>query len=1060
VPLLFALTMFVSATLLFLVQPMVGKMILPHLGGTPAVWNTCMVFYQALLLAGYYYSHKVSTNLEPTKQTRLHLWVLIAPLVAMGLGVLMSENNSPIPIAESLSPRGDAFPFFSVMAMLCVAIALPFFVVSTSAPLLQKWFAYTGHPSSKDPYFLYGASNFGSLLALVMYPAVIEPSLRIIDQNWVFGIGYAILVGLIAYCGKMVREAQAAMHASQAKKKPEATTEMTTAEGNDPDEPTMWAKLYWLGLAFVPSSLMLGVTTFMSTDIASLPLLWIIPLALYLITFIVAFSNVPKEFHLLMTLVTPVMLLLLVFLKTSNTQPKQAMILLLHMATFFCVTMTCHGQLALCRPPSKYLTNFYLIMSIGGMMGGIFNGLIAPIVFTFTTEYPLTLVIACFFLPKLTFGGPSESKFNILDLIFPMVVYLVARGLWDHGSPLNNHIWETARESVVALGLFGIVAGICCLLVADTRFQFTVVAMLGASLILFGISAPLIEWIQTQPELPWYLQRPLSLLKMALFLDSWNAQYARWIFAAMPLAAYGVYWLRIRNHDKNSLNYTIYGVVALAFAYAVALSLIEPGIKFTLDFVKLNILSERTLQQILIFGLPAMLCYFFVERPIRFGLSVGAILLANHLIYMRGSGDVLSYDRSFFGTLKVEEDETRYNIGPWVGADKILPEEIFDTYEYAEGKSRRKSIFYRKVVNESPDGTKNTRYLELHPLIRLSHGTTLHGIQRQDGMIRSIAANMWTFGAPHAFHAATSIASSGGSNHWEYPGREPLTYYHRTGPVGKMFEAFRGQPRVNDDVACIGLGTGSLSSYGKPGQRMTFFEIDSHVVKLVFDERPKDQRDKDRLARESALYKGDFEEYERLFRRQPNFFTYFNDALDQGVKLELEMGDARISLKRLAPERKFGMMLIDAFSSDSIPVHLLTKESVQLFFDRLEEDGILAMHISNRYLDLEPVVERIARELKLTARVMHDRQEEGQVGKTASTWIALTKTEAAMKPIILSSDELQSRISLLAGPPIAESWTYYWGKLRADDRVGLWTDDYSPITRILNDSFSLFGGGD
>jgi hypothetical protein len=245
VPLLFALTMFVSATLLFLVQPMVGKMILPLLGGTPAVWNTCMVFYQALLLAGYYYSHVTTSIYDSRRQTIVHSVIL--PIIAMVLGVLLSSNHSPIPIAKALSPQGDEIPFFGVIAVLFVAIALPFFVVSTSAPLLQKWFAYTGHPSSKDPYFLYGASNFGSLLALIAYPTVVEPNLRIIDQTWVWAIGYVVLVGMCLYCGHVVRNA---------KPKPIPTDRglKIPIQVEDPEPPpTLLTKLRWLGLAFVHS---------------------------------------------------------------------------------------------------------------------------------------------------------------------------------------------------------------------------------------------------------------------------------------------------------------------------------------------------------------------------------------------------------------------------------------------------------------------------------------------------------------------------------------------------------------------------------------------------------------------------------------------------------------------------------------------------------------------------------------------------------------------------------------------------------------------------------------
>src|SRR5438105_80290 len=207
VPMLFGVTLFVSATLLFLVQPMVGKMILPLLGGTPAVWNTCMVFFQALLLAGYYYAHKSSSTLPTRRQVHVHAAVLVVTIGALGLGAALIENHSPVPIVKSLAPQGSDVPFFGVLVLLAAAIGLPFFTVSTTAPLLQKWFSETGHPSAKDPYFLYAASNFGSLLALVAYPFVVEPNLKLVAQAWVWAIGFLVMVGAILACGNAVRNA-------------------------------------------------------------------------------------------------------------------------------------------------------------------------------------------------------------------------------------------------------------------------------------------------------------------------------------------------------------------------------------------------------------------------------------------------------------------------------------------------------------------------------------------------------------------------------------------------------------------------------------------------------------------------------------------------------------------------------------------------------------------------------------------------------------------------------------------------------------------------------------
>ncbi len=271
VPVLFAVTLFLSASLLFLVQPMVAKMVLPLLGGTPAVWNTCMVFFQAALLAGYAYAHAAPAWLGLRRQVIVHVVLLLAPLIVL-----------PIAIGPEWSPAGDAHPVPWLLGLLAVAVGLPFFVVSTSAPLLQKWFAGTGHDSARDPYFLYGASNIGSMLALLAYPTVVEPFLPLADQSRLWQIGYILLVGSAMICAMLLWRSSA--HAA-----PDAVAvESTPAEA--PTQLTRRQRLHWIALAFVPSSLMLGVTTYFTTDIAAIPLLWVAPLAIYLLSFILVFA--------------------------------------------------------------------------------------------------------------------------------------------------------------------------------------------------------------------------------------------------------------------------------------------------------------------------------------------------------------------------------------------------------------------------------------------------------------------------------------------------------------------------------------------------------------------------------------------------------------------------------------------------------------------------------------------------------------------------------------------------------------------------------------------------
>lgn len=278
-PYLFAATLFLSAFLLFLVQPMIAKMILPALGGTPAVWNTCTLFFQATLLAGYSYAHVLTSRVATKAQIGLHAAVLALPLMALPIGLA----------ADWVQPK-EANPIPWLLMLLTVSIGLPFFALSTTAPLMQKWFAQSDHPSAKDPYFLYAASNLGSMLSLLGYPVVIEPMLPLRgsllgSQSGLWSIGYVLLSMLILACGFLVARSSSPLHVSG----PSSVRAAATAAA----APSLRLQLWWVALAFVPSSLMLGVTTYVTLNLAAIPLLWVIPLTLYLLSFIFVFAKWP-----------------------------------------------------------------------------------------------------------------------------------------------------------------------------------------------------------------------------------------------------------------------------------------------------------------------------------------------------------------------------------------------------------------------------------------------------------------------------------------------------------------------------------------------------------------------------------------------------------------------------------------------------------------------------------------------------------------------------------------------------------------------------------------------
>lgn len=374
---LFAATLFTSASLMFVLQPLFGKILLPLLGGSPAVWNTCMVFYQSILFLGYLYAHTLSTRLSASQQIAVHAGVILLSVWAL-----------PVGLPADIAPPTEGNPTFWLLSTLGLAIGLPFFVLSTTAPLIQKWFAQVGHHSSHDPYFLYAASNTGSLLALLSYPFVLEPNIGLAAQQTDWSVGYAVLGVLIAACAAMLwKNRQAAVAPS--------------AEAGGDNIPAA-TQLHWLALALVPSSLLLGLTNFISTDIASVPLLWIIPLTVYLLSFIIVFSKWNDAIHPWMVRVQPIFLV--PFIAYSFINPADLpywAYLVLHVIAFFLAIMVCHGELAKLRPSTQHLTRYYLIMSFAGMLGGMFNTFVAPFVFNGIYEYPLMIVAALLLRPGL-----------------------------------------------------------------------------------------------------------------------------------------------------------------------------------------------------------------------------------------------------------------------------------------------------------------------------------------------------------------------------------------------------------------------------------------------------------------------------------------------------------------------------------------------------------------------------------------------------------------------------------------------------------------------------------
>jgi hypothetical protein len=426
---LFASTMGLSALLLFWLQPMFARMALPLLGGAPAVWNVAMVFFQAALLAGYLYAH-LSVRFMPRRaQVALHLMLLAAAYVSL-----------PVAVAGGWTLPDGAPPAPWLLALMTVSLGLPFFAVATTAPLLQRWFADVGHKHSGDPYFLYSASNLGSIAALVSYPLLLEPLLELHLQSLLWAVGYAVLGFSIAACAALLfRRQRADRHAARV---PLPAPGLLT-----------WPRrLRWLVLAFVPSALLLAVTLHITTDVAAVPLLWVVPLALYLLTYVIVFARRPWPPHRWMLRLQPFLLAVLALVMFWDLVDLR-FILPLHLGTFFVTAMVCHGELARSRPAPTQLTDFYLWMSVGGVLGGIFAGLLAPAVFDSVAEYPLLLVASCLLRPVLRRRGDRDWVF---DLVLPAGLALVMFIPALSGPALKHHglVYFVAFNSLICLFVY------------------------------------------------------------------------------------------------------------------------------------------------------------------------------------------------------------------------------------------------------------------------------------------------------------------------------------------------------------------------------------------------------------------------------------------------------------------------------------------------------------------------------------------------------------------------------------------------------------------------------
>jgi hypothetical protein len=1079
----FTLTIFVSAFMLFLVQPLIGKLILPKLGGTPQVWNTCMLFFQSALLLGYAYTNAVTTRLKLRQQLALHSAVLAIPIVIMLAFPIYSE-------VQGWTPPTGSNPIFDTLFLLAKIVGIPFLVVATSAPLLQRWFTYSGDPSSRDPYFLYSASNAGSLLSLLLYPIALEPTTLLATQSYVWFVGYAILAGLILYCAytifktapsdeQIIADAAATEAALQAKAETEtaapAPAPVTAAEastavksGAAPAAPsrgiqrkkgaklpgaydeekapsiappaaqkvptgatdpmTAWRRIRWVLLAAVPSSLMLGVTSYISTDLSPFPLIWVLPLALYLLSFIMVYMkgwtsvrlNIGPLFfwyaprtdftmhEITLFALQPIGIVILCFIGVSRSfDPVWGTMMTL--AGFFFSALACHGELALDRPNTKHLTEYFLLMSVGGALGGTFNGMIAPLVFQGgVREFYIAIVVACFVRPQYHAVGWFD---DLILQAFP---------------GLQGWARNQGDEMAKSMG---------------------------------------------RPE-------PRSTYLFSVFLDV--------VLGAFVLAIAAL--LTKKLHDQSS--FFFYGSI--------------------MKFLGIGQGWARFVLNVGTFGIPIIFCFFFAGRPLRFGLAVAGLFLGT--LYL-GTGEddrTLEARRTYFGVLRVlqeseparDVDEARYfSLVPLRQAEegRLIPPMYGYTY--------------------------------------LMHGTTYHGRNYiynpgDDKKQRDISRLATTY-----YHRYGPVGVVMELDNW-FKGRQGTFYSDFRMPaamIGQVAASFGGMPLPaivetwsEPPFATIGLGSGTMAGYARPYQHMTYYEIDDVIREFSMPEDSSEGK-----------------------------FTFLQQATRRGVNLEVVMGDARQSLEKLrekdnykntytyvtdfskkhldtkgvrhyqnAPytninteaaskdwpgrpesyaqssairEKYYKVIVVDAFSSDAIPVHLVTRQAIQIYLDKLTDNGVLCVHTSNRHLDLVRPVARIAKELDIESRKQGEKaaadktfkddaerdeflkryeinclvgkdgaEREGFMGHFSSEYVMIFRGDAFQKYV---EDIAKRRETLGKGQPpegqeILNSQVDWYDpykdytvtlrdgrRYRAHQKVtlddSLWTDDYSHIVGVI-----------
>ncbi|QEG02257.1 hypothetical protein Mal15_63430 [Stieleria maiorica] len=886
----YALTIFTSAFLLFQVQPIIGRYILPWFGGGPSIWTSCLLFFQSVLLGGYLYSHLLSSKLKVRTQAIVHLAVLAASVLLL-----------PIAPDDSWKPGIDQSPLARILLVLVATVGGPYFVLASTGPLMQRWFSQTS--PGRSPYRLYALSNIGSLLALLSYPFAIEPRFTLGQQVVSWTSLYVVFACAAAWCAvQMLISDPAARVPDRAGGQGDSITAAASTE-----KPGVLLVLLWLCLSASGSSMLLATTNQLCIDVAAVPFLWILPLSLYLISFIICFDH-PKwydrrVFGLLLMACAPLACWAIV----SGADVALVEQVAIFSAVQFACCMVCHGELVHSRPDPRHLTLFYLVIAAGGALGGFLVAVVATSFFTGYWEFQISLVACC------AVALIAACRHRIWDEAPSATFWFWAGGAMATCIAAVTLIWHPHHESLRPIDQVAMFGG------------------LGVS-ILLGLTAIGTRTEKSISAWEWYPWVAVPIVWMVGW-GAWRSPEVMTIgrssqFAFASVLAWVVAFVALSMLGRRSERSQCLLTRALILAYAILL--------LTLAYQR-DVLTSTQVITVALIGLGGVVVQWGVKRL----WSPGRDSLRERLLGGGLSG--MCY------------------WGPVAALVAIMGYELWQVAQTrSRGEVHRSRNFYGVLsVDYRPawedDGVAiPARY-------RLEHGQILHGVQYDD-------------------------------DDWR---RLPTTYYGKESGIGRAIQAVRGGKVQGQPirVGVVGLGTGTIAAYGEANDTFRFYEINPAVQEL-----------------------------------SGRFFTYLQGS---AASTEVRLGDARIVMEReLQNDRRqrLDVLAIDAFSSDAIPVHLLTAECGEIYRAHLAEDGILAIHISNRFLELGPVVRGLADTLDWqSVRISNDK--DTSAGVFASTWVLLTGFSQV-------ADQLRSS-------PSYEPW-------RDEETVLLWTDDYSGLWELLS----------